>query len=91
MRQRVIPDQTPLRRAAAADYYEKRGCVCMPLQNDSNGYPERPIVPGWTNISACMADIDALPRQGATGLGILLGPTSNNLAVLDIESQTLGR
>ena len=91
MHQGVIPDQTPLRRAAAADYYEKRGWVCMPLQNDSNGYPKRPIVPGWTNIPALMADIDALPWQGAAGLGILLGPTSNNLAVLDIESQTLGR
>ena len=91
MHQGVIPDQTPLRRAAAADYYEKRGCVCMPLQNDSNGYPKRPIVSDWTNIRAWMPDIDALPWWGAAGLGILLGPTSNNLAVLDIDSQTLGR
>ena len=90
MRQRVIPDQTLLRRAAE-DYYKKRGWVCMPLQNDSNGYQKRPIVSRWTNIPALMTDIDALPWQGAAGLGILLGPTSNNLAVLDIESQTLGR
>ena len=41
----------------------------MPLQNDSNGYPKRPIVSGWTNIPALMTDIDALPWQGAAGLG----------------------
>jgi hypothetical protein len=90
MTDEVIPGQGPLHKAAE-DYYNRRRWTCMPLQNDSNGFPKRPIVTDWTNIKAYMPDIDALPWGGAAGLGILLGPTSSNLAVLDIDSQTLAR
>ncbi len=86
----VIPDQTPLHRAAE-DYYNRHGWVCMPLQADSNGLPKRPIVHDWPNIRRYMPDIDALPWGGALGLGLILGPTSSNLAVLDIDSQSLAR
>jgi hypothetical protein len=63
----------------------------MPLKLDSSGYPKRPIVTDWTNIRHWMPDIDALPWEGAAGLGILLGPTSDNLAVIDIDSHSLAR
>ena len=63
----------------------------MPLKLDDNGLPKRPIVTDWTNIRQYMPDIDALPWKGAAGLGILLGPASNNLAVLDVDSKTLAR
>jgi hypothetical protein len=85
-----IPGQTPLHEAAE-DYYNRYRWTCMPLQNDSNGLPKRPIVTDWTNIKPYMPDIDALPWAGAAGLGILLGPASSNLAVIDIDSKTLAR
>jgi len=63
----------------------------MPLQNDPGGYPKRPIVSAWTSIKRWMPDIDALPWAGAAGLGLVLGPTSSNLAVIDIDSRSLAR
>lgn len=86
----VAPHQSPL-HAAAEDYLNRYGWACMPLRNDDNGLPKRPIVPGWATLQAHMPTIDDLPWQDATGLGIVLGPASNNLAVLDIDSQTLAK
>ena len=88
----VIPNQTELHKAAER-YYNAHGWVCIPLKLDNNGLPKRPIPTDWTNIRPFMADIDALPwdSPACVGIGILLGPTSNNLAVLDIDSKTLAR
>ena len=81
---------TPFHQAAE-DYYNQHRWTCMPLKLDPQGYPKRPIVTDWTNIRQHMPTIDARPWEGAAGLGILLGPASSNLAVIDIDSKTLAR
>jgi hypothetical protein len=90
--QYIIPDQTALHKAAE-DYYNSHGWVCIPLKFDNDGLPKRPIPTDWTNIRPFMPDIDALPWNSplCVGIGILLGPPSNNLAVLDIDSRSLAR
>ena len=86
----MIQNQHAMHKAAE-DYYNQYRWTCMPLRLDPSGLPKRPIVPNWTQIKQYMPAIDALPWNDAAGLGILLGPSSDNLAVIDIDSKSLAR
>lgn len=73
---------------AANDYY-KRNWLSMPLALDGNGFAKRPIVDKWTSLKLDTKTIRALPWHSAYGVGIPLGPVSDNLAVIDIDDQAL--
>lgn len=69
---------------AARDYYD-RGWTTIPLIPDNNGLPKRPFSPGWQDTPHEWDAIQALPWHQAQGIGIVLGPVSDNLAVIDID------
>lgn len=73
---------------AANDYY-KRKWLSMPLALDGNGFPKRPIVARWTSLTLNAKTIRGLPWHSAYGVGIPLGPVSDNLAVIDIDDEQL--
>jgi hypothetical protein len=60
--------------------------VPLALEADSQGRPKKPIIPGWQNIGE---DWELQPWGTCKGLGILLGPASGNLAVLDVDDEDL--
>ena len=70
------------------DYYEaartmiaEHGWISHPQRLDASGKPKVPIVAGWLQLR----DIEGLPWDQAKGIGIVLGPASNNLAVIDVD------
>ena len=73
----------------AALVYLRRGYLAHPLENDANGFPKKPIVPGWTGLERTEAVIKSLPWDRAKGLGIVLGAASSGLACLDIDDTEL--
>ena len=68
----------------------QRGWCPMPLTLDLAGFPKRPIVANWTHLVATEEAVAALPWEGASGLGIVLGHTSGGLAAIDIDDVGLG-
>ena len=76
-------------RTAAAEYLAM-GWVTTPLTNDANGLPKGPIVEGWQALTLDPDRIYAQPWDRALGIGVVLGPESDNLAVLDIDDHELG-
>lgn len=75
-------------KKAAARYFQ-RGWVAMPLALDQSGLPKRPIVTDWTQLTLDAKIIGGLPWEQARGLGIVLGPVSGGLGVLDIDDTEL--
>lgn len=71
-------------REAAISYLD-RGWVPLALGLDANGKPKRPIVSSWQHTT--LATALEQPWEQAHGIGILLGPVSGNLAVLDMDNQ----
>jgi hypothetical protein len=65
----------------------EQGITSMPLVNDGNGFPKRPIMQDWTNITT--KDVAGLPWEQALGLGVILGAASSNLAVIDVDDVNL--
>ncbi|MBI2304034.1 MAG: bifunctional DNA primase/polymerase [Chloroflexi bacterium] len=69
---------------AALSYFQS-GYMTMPLTLDNQSLPKKPIVNDWTSLPRSLETIKALPWHGAKGIGIILGPTSHNLAAIDID------
>src|SRR3989304_2520947 len=66
-----------------------RGWLCHPLRNDANGLPKVPITVGGASPENTEDVIRSLDWDKATGLGIVLGAVSSNLAVLDLDDEEL--
>lgn len=73
---------------AARDYYA-RGWVTIPLENDTEGRPKKPIPYGWTHTPLDWDAISLLPWDRALGIGVVLGAASGNLGVIDIDDVEL--
>lgn len=73
---------------AARDYYA-RGWVTIPLENDTEGRPKKPIPYDWTHTPLDWDAISALPWDRALGIGVVLGASSGNLGVIDIDDVEL--
>ena len=67
--------------AAAQTMFAQHGWISHPQRLDASGKPKVPIVAGWPQLRS----IEGLPWDQAKGIGIVLGPTSNNLAVIDVD------
>lgn len=67
----------------AAEEYLERGWIPLALGLDANGKPKRPLTPGWQSTSR--AAVWGQPWGDAKGIGILLGPASGNLGVIDMD------
>jgi hypothetical protein len=78
-------------KMGSALYFKQFKWVAMPLVADSNGLPKRPFVDGWQNLTLDADVIGSLPWEKAIGLGIVLGPASDNLAVMDLDDSELGQ
>jgi len=76
-------------REAAQRYFDNHGWVTIPLIHDPDGKPKRPFSNGWQDTPADWGAISALPWEQAKGIGIVLGPVSDNLAVIDIDDVEL--
>ncbi len=75
-------------RAGAYAYY-RIGWTAVALGLDTSGLPKRPLATGWPTLTCDWKVIDAQPWRDAKGLGLVLGPASANLAVLDIDDVEL--
>lgn len=73
---------------AARDYYT-RGWVTIPLENDAEGRPKKPIPYDWTHVPLDWDTIEGLPWSRALGIGVVLGSVSSNLGVIDIDDVEL--
>lgn len=71
-------------KAAARDYFD-RGWTAIPLVLDANNLPKRPFSNDWQHTLHDWEQISALPWNQALGIGLVLGPASDNLAVIDID------
>tara|TARA_Y100000310_G_scaffold235489_1_gene238558 strand:+ start:502 stop:1290 length:789 start_codon:yes stop_codon:yes gene_type:complete len=66
-----------------------RGWLCIPLGPDAIGLPKKPIPLAWTSLEPTEETVQSLPWAEAKGLGIVLGPVSNNLGVLDVDDEAM--
>jgi len=73
--------------ASAAAVYGSRGLTVLPLIPDEDGKPKKPAIDHYTHLTA--ADNSAHYWPAATGLGIVLGRASGNLAVIDVDDSGL--
>jgi hypothetical protein len=75
---------------ASGYFYSTWGWTAMPLTNDPNGFPKRPFVQRWQTLRLPWIDnLYGLPWDRATGLGLILGRASSNLAVIDVDDEEL--
>ena len=65
----------------------QQNILTIPLTLDSQGFPKKPITPGWTQVTK--EQVPHLPWRQARGIGIVLGEKSNNLCALDIDDEGL--
>ena len=75
----------------AAEEYIRRGYLPIPLGMDAQGFPKKPITPGWTALPRERDVIMALPWDHAIGIGLVLGAPSSKLAALDIDDVGLAQ
>lgn len=71
----------------AATRYAAQGWATHPLRNDDNGFPKVAITKEWQKIMP--ADFIELDWEHATGIGIIGGSNSSNLAFVDIDDNQL--
>ena len=74
---------------AAARAYIRNGFTPIALGLDAEGRPKKPIADGWQTLRP---NDERTRKQGwktAVGIGILCGPASSNLAVIDIDDVEL--
>lgn len=75
---------------AAGYAYSLWGWTSQPLIADSNGFPKRPFVRGWQNLRLPWDEhLYDLPWEQGIGLGLVLGPASGSLAVIDLDDEAL--
>ena len=75
---------------ASGYFYSTWHWAAMPLVNDPNGFPKRPFVDNWQKLRLPWIDnLYRLPWDRATGIGIILGEASANLAVIDVDDEEL--
>lgn len=74
---------------AAAEEYLSRGWVPLALGLDGNGKPKRPLTNGWQGMTA--GTVWEQPWRDAHGIGVLLGPASGNLGVIDMDNQAFAQ
>lgn len=77
----------PLKETATR--YHQYGWVPIPLGYTEQGKPKRPLVKKWTDLTHEGLDLDAMPWDGAKGIGVVLGKQSQNLSIIDIDSVPL--
>ena len=75
--------------SAALVMFRERGWFCIPLGLDGMGLPKKPLSMSWTSLPSTEDSLKEQPWDRAKGLGIVLGATSQNLAVLDIDDEEL--
>jgi len=63
------------------------GWTSIPLVLDKQGLPKKPINNGWPKFTT--DDVPNLDWGMAVGIGIVLGPASKNLAVIDVDDVEL--
>lgn len=66
-----------------------RGELHIPLTFDANGLPKKPIQNGWPALKRDTSILQDMPWAEAKGIGLVLGPASSNIAVLDIDDPGL--
>jgi hypothetical protein len=77
---------------ASGYFYSTWHWATMPLINDPNGFPKRPFVDTWQKLRLpWVENLYGLPWDRATGLGIILGEASGNLAVIDVDDEELAQ
>lgn len=81
----------PVDFLAAALTLAERGWLAIPLVNDHQGFPKKPIGLGWASLTLSEDTIRSLDWTSAVGLGLVLGPVSGNLAVLDVDDPDLAK
>lgn len=72
-----------------ANAYFTRGWLPIPLGMDDKGKPKRPIDTGWQRTPRTAEAIKSLSWDKAVGIGIVGGPVSQNLAIIDIDNPNL--
>lgn len=78
-------------RNAAVAYFKEQHWATIPLGLDSGGFPKRPLPQAWQQATADKESLTALWRGfDPKGIGIVLGPCSDNVAVIDVDDQELG-
>jgi hypothetical protein len=77
-------------RLAALSYFAQ-GYTTIPLARDAQGLPKRPFTDRWQMTPHKLDVIQGLPWEQAVGIGIILGPVSGNLAVIDIDDVDLAQ
>lgn len=71
----------------AAEKYAARGWATTPLGLDGDGRPKKPLLNDWPHTTVDAVQYREFER--AAGLGVVLGPGSQNLAVVDIDDVEL--
>ena len=75
----------------SARLYYDTGYTTIPLGLDVSGRPKRPLPSAWSSMPHNWDKISQAPWHNAKGLGIVLGPQSNNLAVIDIDDEEMAQ
>lgn len=73
---------------AALEYFQQ-GYTAIPLIRDASGLPKKPFTDRWQQTPHKLEIIQGFPWDQAVGIGLVLGPTSNNLAAIDIDDVDL--
>lgn len=73
----------------AARAYIKRGWTPIALGPDAEGRPKRPLAGQWESLRPLDERTRKQGWRSAIGIGLLCGPNSNNLAVIDIDDVEL--
>jgi hypothetical protein len=82
-----VLDAATVRAAVNALY--RQGWVPIPLGLDDAGRPKRPLDAAWQELSHDARRLRALRWGDARGVGLVLGPASGNLAVIDVDDADL--
>lgn len=74
---------------AAARAYIRDGFTPIALGPDADGRPKKPLAYQWANLTPHDPRTRKQGWKRATGIGLLCGPHSNNLEVIDIDDEEL--
>ena len=69
--------------------YLDMGWVPIALGADTEGRPKKPLAEKWETLTVNDPRVRQQGWKNAIGIGVACGPQSNNLAVIDIDDQSL--